>query len=99
MINLTLDSLIYLWHRQSGALLTKLSGHTGCVNCVAWSPADPQLFVSGSDDGSIRVWGRERKAVKRRREEMEVENGHENSENHSDGDANAQNNGTNGHIK
>jgi len=90
------DSLIYLWHRQSGALLAKLSGHTGCVNCVAWSPADPQLFVSGSDDGSIRVWGRERKAVKRRREEMELENGHpEHAELQSNGVTSAQ---INGHL-
>jgi WD40 repeat protein len=93
------DSLIYLWHRQSGAILTKLSGHAGCVNCVAWSPADPQLFVSGSDDGSIRVWGRERKAIKRRREEMEVENGHENAQSNSGDDSNGQNTVTNGHTQ
>jgi WD40 repeat protein len=47
---------MYLWHRQSGSLLRKYEGHTGSVNCVDWSPTNPNLFVSASDDRTLRVW-------------------------------------------
>jgi WD40 repeat protein len=67
------DSLMYLWHRQSGSLLRKYEGHTGSVNCVDWSPIDPYLFVSASDDGTLRVWSREIRVQKRRRDAMEEE--------------------------
>jgi WD40 repeat protein len=49
---------MYLWHRQSGSLLRKYEGHTGSVNCVDWSPTNPNLFVSASDDRTLRVWSR-----------------------------------------
>ncbi len=32
-----------------------LRGHTACVRCVAWGSSNAKC-VSGSDDGSIRVW-------------------------------------------
>lgn len=32
-----------------------LLGHEGRVTCVAWSP-DGKVLVTGSDDGSIRLW-------------------------------------------
>ena len=34
---------------------TKLDGHTGKVNAVSWSVDGTQL-VSGSDDGTVRIW-------------------------------------------
>ncbi|KAJ1490559.1 WD40-repeat-containing domain protein, partial [Baffinella frigidus] len=51
------DSQVYLWHRESGALLATLRGHSGTINTVAWSPRDPTCFVSGSDDNTLRLWG------------------------------------------
>ena len=50
------DALIYIWNRSTEVLLNKLSGHTSIVNCVAWSPTDPSLLISGSDDYTIKVW-------------------------------------------
>jgi hypothetical protein len=36
----------------------KLTGHTGLINRIAWSP-DGKYLASPSDDGSIRIWDAE----------------------------------------
>ena len=49
---------VYIWHRHGGALLEVLPGHAGTVNDVAWSPVEPLLFASCSDDHTVRLWGK-----------------------------------------
>lgn len=49
------DKLVHVWERQSGDLLMRLDGHSSTVNSVHWSPTDPQLFASGSDDNAVIV--------------------------------------------
>jgi WD40 repeat protein len=51
------EGALRLWHWPSGTFLTEVSAHSGPVNCVAWSPTDPQLLVTASDDGTVGVWG------------------------------------------
>lgn len=50
------DEFIYVWDRQTAMLLEVLSGHSKPVNGVKWSPIDARMFVSASDDKTIRVW-------------------------------------------
>jgi len=52
----SLDSKVYIWNKENGALLETLEGHTrGCVNAVSWNPTDPCMFASGGDDMKVRM--------------------------------------------
>ncbi len=44
------DSHVYVWHKDTGALLEVLEGHDQSVNSVAWNPVETGLFASSSDD-------------------------------------------------
>jgi len=51
------DGKVYVWNRETTALLEVLSGHgAGSVNSVAWNPKDERMFASCSDDHQIRIW-------------------------------------------
>ena len=51
-----LDSKVYIWHKENGTLIETLEGHTkGCVNAVAWNPADSSMFASAGDDKIVRM--------------------------------------------
>ena len=50
------DTKIYIWHKENGTLIETLEGHSqGCVNAVAWNPADPCMFASAGDDRKVRM--------------------------------------------
>lgn len=37
-------------------LVETLEGHiSGCVNSIAWNPADPSMFASAGDDCAVRM--------------------------------------------
>jgi WD40 repeat protein len=50
------DGTIQLWEAASGDLRAELRGHSATVRAVAFS-TDGGWIVSGSDDGSVRLWG------------------------------------------
>ncbi len=53
---LVLSNGVYLWDAHTGELLQELEGHRREVRGAAFSP-DGTLIVSGSTDGTIRLWG------------------------------------------
>ena len=51
------DGRVYIWHKENGALIETLEGHAGgCVNDVAWNPADSCMFASAGDDKKVRMY-------------------------------------------
>uniref|UniRef100_A0A7R9V1J8 Small-subunit processome Utp12 domain-containing protein n=1 Tax=Chlamydomonas euryale TaxID=1486919 RepID=A0A7R9V1J8_9CHLO len=53
----TVDSFqVYVWSLKTGRLLDILSGHEGPVSCVAFSPLDGGMLVTGSWDKTARTW-------------------------------------------
>ncbi|XP_046847736.1 WD repeat-containing protein 26-like [Xenia sp. Carnegie-2017] len=51
------DHQVYVWHIKHPEPIMVLSGHTKTVNCVHWNPKVPSMLASGSDDGTVRIWG------------------------------------------
>ncbi|KAL0075156.1 WD40-repeat-containing domain protein [Phycomyces blakesleeanus] len=51
------DNCVYVWSREHQELLEVLCGHTDTVNCVSWYSHTHTMFATGSDDGTIRIWG------------------------------------------
>jgi WD40 repeat protein len=49
------DNKVYIWHKENGSLIQTLEGHTRPVTSVAWSPTNPTMFASASDDHTIRM--------------------------------------------
>jgi WD40 repeat protein len=48
-------NVAYVWDVEPPALIAELDGHTGTVDCAAFSP-DGKYIVTGSYDGTARVW-------------------------------------------
>lgn len=62
MTDLFLLLQVYVW--MQGAKKKPwlvLRGHSGAVNCVSWNPTDLHMLASASDDGTIRIWGLDKK--------------------------------------
>ncbi|KAF9971333.1 hypothetical protein BGZ73_005738 [Actinomortierella ambigua] len=49
------DGQIYIWDQESGEIVQKLRGHEAMVYNAVWSPKQ-SMFVSSSDDRSVRTW-------------------------------------------
>jgi len=50
------DKTICLWNIETGEHHV-IEGHKGNINTVNFSPTNPQLLLSASEDGTVRQWG------------------------------------------
>lgn len=50
------DLTVRLWDVPTAKTVTTLRGHTDYVRSLAASPSSPQIWASGSYDGTVRLW-------------------------------------------
>ncbi|CAG8541541.1 7774_t:CDS:2, partial [Acaulospora colombiana] len=52
----TLDKTVGVWDATTGTRIKKFKGHTAFVNTVCAARRGNEILVSGSDDGTIKIW-------------------------------------------
>ncbi len=52
------DSEFFLWDLKTGRQKGSFVGHESRIRCIRFLPGD-QLLITGSEDGSIRLWDRQ----------------------------------------
>lgn len=57
------DKLLSVWDVVTGQRIRKMRGHQNFVNSVRGARRGVETLVSGSDDGSIKIWDARRKHV------------------------------------
>ena len=50
------DQSVRLWDIRKGTEIARLAGHENEVSALATFPNDPERFVSGAKDDTVRVW-------------------------------------------
>lgn len=48
--------LILNWNAEGELVKSTFTSHTGWVTCLAWSPVNEHLFMSGSYDTVVKLW-------------------------------------------
>jgi len=56
LVSASADRTLALWDPSAGKLKKKFTGHTAVVNCCGFGRRSGTMVVSGSDDGTVRVW-------------------------------------------
>jgi polycomb protein EED len=50
------DGIIKMYDVISAKLVESFTGHGGAINDLTTSPVDPSIFISASNDSTIRLW-------------------------------------------
>ena len=56
------EAAIFIWKRDTGEQLCRIAGsglfgHTNIIGQVDGNQAEPYMFVSCSDDETVKIWG------------------------------------------
>ncbi|GAA5814928.1 hypothetical protein MFLAVUS_008431 [Mucor flavus] len=52
----SIDRVIRLWDAETKTSLAEFAGHNDCVRSVNWHPTNEHLIITGSKDGSYKIW-------------------------------------------
>lgn len=73
LVSCSPDRTIRAWDAQSGLQIKRMGEHTDIVNSCCPLRRGPPLLVSGSDDGTAKVWDlRQRRSVKTYTEQYQI---------------------------
>ncbi len=56
LVSASWDNSAQVWDVKNGTPIANFSEHHGRVFCVQWSPKDPDVVFSGSEDCTLRGW-------------------------------------------
>jgi Prp8 binding protein len=56
VLSCSADKTVRAWDAETGQQVKKMGEHTGVVNSVCPARRGPPLLVSGSDDGTVKLW-------------------------------------------
>jgi len=61
LLSSSTDKTVALWDIAAGVRVKRFKGHSSFVNSCQSARRGPNMFCSGSDDGTVRVWDPRRK--------------------------------------
>ncbi|XP_065346761.1 U5 small nuclear ribonucleoprotein 40 kDa protein [Cloeon dipterum] len=61
LVTASTDKTVALWDISQATRVKRFKGHSSFVNSCHAARRGPSMFVSGSDDGTVRVWDSRRK--------------------------------------
>ena len=61
IVTASTDKTLGLWDLETGIRVKKIRGHTSFVNSCSVARRGPQLYCSGSDDGTVRLFDRRKR--------------------------------------
>ncbi|KAF2269370.1 WD40 repeat-like protein [Lojkania enalia] len=50
------DKTVFYWDVQTAQTIKRWSGHSGRINCCAFGGEDDSVAISGSFDGTVKIW-------------------------------------------
>jgi len=63
LVSCSSDKTVACWDYETGMRIKRLKGHSSFVNSCCPARRGPELIVSGSDDGTVKLWDRRKKGA------------------------------------
>jgi WD40 repeat protein len=56
LVSIGKEGTLAVWDAETGALDCRVNGHIGPMTCMAISPLNEELMVTGGEDHTVRIW-------------------------------------------